>query len=83
MVIAGVAAAILTASTYLYWESSTPDTPFWSTLENERESVVIGQGETKTIPVELHYWKGLRTPLGIEFEEPEPEGGGLQPSRWA
>gem|GEM_PF-3102767 len=37
----------------------------------------IRQGETITMPVELHYWSGLRTMLGIKFEEPEAEQGGL------
>lgn len=39
--------------------------------------MIIKQGETKTIPVELHFWKRLNTLLGIELEEPEAEHGGL------
>jgi hypothetical protein len=39
--------------------------------------VIIKQGETKTIPVELHFWKRLNTLLGIGFEEPQAEHGGL------
>lgn len=52
-------------------------TPFWTVLESDTREVTISQGETKTIPVELHYWKGLKTLLGIKFEEPEAEHGGL------
>ncbi|MGI0013162.1 MAG: hypothetical protein ACREBU_06945 [Nitrososphaera sp.] len=75
--VAGVAGAVLiAASIYEYWEFRAPDTPFWTTLQNDTREVVIGRGETKTIPLELHYWKGLRTLLGIEFEAPEAPAGG-------
>ena len=39
--------------------------------------MVIRQGESKTVSVDLHYWKGLNTLLGIKFENPDTEYGGL------
>jgi hypothetical protein len=44
-------------------------------LENSTEEVRIRQGETITMPIELHYWSGLRTLLGIQFDESEAEQG--------
>lgn len=46
-------------------------------MENSTEQVQIRQGEKITVPVELHYWSGLRTMLGTRFESPEAEEGGL------
>lgn len=85
MIFAVIAAIIVSSAVYLYWEYGMPEsiyrregsTPFWTNLENDTTSIAIKQGETKTVPVELHYWKGLRTLLGIKFEEPEAEHGGL------
>lgn len=80
-----VAAILIAVPVYLYWAYGTTESmyrrglaaPFWTTLENDTREVVIMQGETKTIPVELHYWKNLRTALGIKFEVPDTEQGGL------
>lgn len=82
---AATAAVIIAVSIYSYLEYFSPvalymrggATPFWTVLESDTREVTISQGETKTIPVELHYWKGLKTLLGIKFEEPEAEHGGL------
>ena len=54
-----------------------PESPFWTALQNNTYTVLIRQGETKTVPVDLHYWKGLNTSLGIKFENPDTERGGL------
>jgi|Tabmets5t2r1_1033131.scaffolds.fasta_scaffold263289_1 hypothetical protein len=45
--------------------------------ENDTVTVIVQQGETKRIPVELHYWKGLEAIVGVEFKEQEAEGGSL------
>jgi len=83
--IGGIAVVVLTGSIYLYLEYLNPEsaflrsggTPFWTVLENDAREVIMKQGQTRTIPVELHYWKGLRSALGIKFEEPETQHGGL------
>ena len=81
-----VISAIVGISTFLYVASlyletaflSLGGTPFWTSIQGDsRELVIISQGETKTFPVELHFWKRLNTLLGIELEEPEAEHGGL------
>lgn len=83
--IAGIA-AIIGVSIYLYIAYLNPEaaflgsggTPFWTGIQDDsRELLIIKQGEVKTIPVELHFWKRLNTLLGIKFEEPEAEHGGL------
>jgi len=83
-ILAAVGVVFLSAILFFYETYSTEAryrrgeyTPFWTMLENSTEEVRIRQGETITIPVELHYWNGLKTLLGIQFEEPESEQGGL------
>lgn len=84
IILAAIGVVFLSAILFLYDNYSTEAfyrrgtyTPFWTMLENSTEEVRIRQGETITMPVELHYWSGLRTLLGIQFEEPEAEQGGL------
>jgi hypothetical protein len=84
IILAAIGVVFLSAILFLYDNYSTEAlyrrgeyTPFWTMLENSTEEVRIRQGETITIPVELHYWSGLKTLLGIQFEEPEAEQGGL------
>lgn len=81
-----VISAIVGISIFLYAASlylenaflSLGGNPFWTSIQGDsRELVIISQGETKTFPVELHFWKRLNTLLGIELEEPEAEQGGL------
>jgi hypothetical protein len=85
-IVAAVIATIMIAvPAYLYWAYGTQEsmyrrglaTPFWTSLKNGTETIVIRQGDTKTVDLELHYWKGLRTLLGVKFEEPDTEQGGL------
>lgn len=84
IILAAIGVVFLSAFLLVYETYSTEAlyrrgeyTPFWTMLENSTEEVRIRQGETITMPVELHYWSGLKTLLGIQFEEPEAEQGGL------
>jgi hypothetical protein len=79
-----IAAILISVPVYLYgmysaeavYQRSLANT-FSIQPENDTVTVVVRQGETKRIPVELHHWKGLEALLGVEFKEQEAEGGGL------
>lgn len=79
IILAGVAVAFVVLFVFVNRMSSSDAivTPFWTTLGNDTREVWIRQGKTITVPIELHYSKNLKTLLGIQFEEPEAEQGGL------
>lgn len=84
IITAVIAAILISVPVYLYgmysaeavYQRSLANT-FSIQPENDTVTVVVRQGETKRIPVELHYWKGLEAMLAVEFKEQEAEGGGL------
>lgn len=84
MITAVIAAILISVPVYLYgtysaeavYQRSLAST-FSIQPENDTVTVVVRQGETKRIPVELHHWKGLEALLEVEFKEQEAEGGGL------
>lgn len=82
IILAAIGVVFLSVILFLYDNYSTEAfyrrgiyTPFWTMLENSTEEVRIRHGETITMPVELHYWSGLKTLLGIQFDESEAEQG--------
>lgn len=84
IVSAVIATILISVPVYLYgmysaeavYQRSLSNT-FSIQPENDTVTIVVRQGETKRIPVELHNWKGLEALLGVEFKEQEAEGGGL------
>lgn len=84
IITAAIAAILISVPVYLYgmysaeavYQRSLANT-FSIQPENDTVTVVVRQGETKRIPVELHHWKGLEAMLEVEFKEQEAEGGGL------
>lgn len=79
-----IAAILISVPVYLYgmysaeavYQRNLANT-FSIQPENDTVTVVVRQGETKRIPVELHHWKGLEALLEVEFKEQEAEGGVL------
>ncbi len=71
-----VAVVLISIPVYLYWMYSPEAvyrrglaSAFWLSLENDTRDVIIEQGQTKTMPVELHHWKDLDTALYLTLDD--------------